>query len=194
MPPDGNVYCAHCRSSIPRRLEREHRKLAFTPYTPPPPKIPTRLRSLAEEDSDNDSTMRPATAKSNRDDRAHELTDLAAEDDTTQWGLVDEPSEKDQYDYDHGDSDASPEINEVPEVQPQSGPFPWSAVHNVESDSEDDSDLEDEVADEGDEEDEHYFDWAALESNYGLSAWDRLGESFDRDVAAIGMCAYFNWL
>jgi hypothetical protein len=40
------------------------------------------------------------------------------------------------------------------------------------------------------EDDEHerepgYVDWAAIEANSGLSAWDQLGESYEADAAAI---------
>jgi hypothetical protein len=81
----------------------------------------------------------------------------------------------------------APDSEDIPDV-PWIGFSAWWVRHNIPSDSEEDSDLEDEVADEGDGEDDHYVDWAAIESNYSLSAWDRLGESFDRDVAAISKC------
>ena len=38
-----------------------------------------------------------------------------------------------------------------------------------------------------DDSDDSYVDWDAIGSESGLSPWDRLGESYDRDVAAIGM-------
>jgi len=57
-----------------------------------------------------------------------------------------------------------------------------------ENESDGDTDLEDPVVDADDnDEDEHYVDWAAIEAESGLSAWDKLGESFEQDVAAIGM-------
>ena len=55
-------------------------------------------------------------------------------------------------------------------------------------DTDDDSDIEDPVVDANDDdEDEHYVDWAAIEAESGLSAWDKLGEGFEQDVATIGM-------
>jgi hypothetical protein len=39
---------------------------------------------------------------------------------------------------------------------------------------------------EDDEPEPGYVDWAAIEANSGLSAWDQLGEGYERDAAAIG--------
>jgi hypothetical protein len=55
MPADGNVYCAHCGSYIPRRLEREHWKLVTMPYTLALARIPLRPHFLADSDSDSNS-------------------------------------------------------------------------------------------------------------------------------------------
>jgi hypothetical protein len=63
----------------------------------------------------------------------------------------------------------------------------WWRVPDIPSDSDSNSDSENEITDAGDDSDDGYVDWDAIESNYGLSAWDRLGESYDRDIAAIGM-------
>jgi hypothetical protein len=59
-------------------------------------------------------------------------------------------------------------------------------------DEESDSDLEeDPVEDAGDEDDDRYDDWAAIEAEFGFSTWDKLGEGFEQEIAGIGMLRYF---
>jgi hypothetical protein len=185
MPADGKVYCAHCSSYIPQRLEREHCKLVTMPYTSAPARIPLRLRFLADSDSDSNSQGGEAGDGSG----AHEepVAGPAAAD-VPQLEFV--PDDENLMDDNNGCHDREvmvPDSEDIPDV-PRSGFSAWRVMHNIPSDSEEDSDLEDEVTDEENEEDDHYVDWAAIESNHGLSALDRLGESFDRDVAAISKC------
>jgi hypothetical protein len=56
MPADSSVLCAHCGEYLPQRLEREHRKLAASPYVSPPliPTFPSRLCRVIDVDSDDD--------------------------------------------------------------------------------------------------------------------------------------------
>ena len=53
------------------------------------------------------------------------------------------------------------------------------------SDSDSDEELPYPVL-EDDEPEPGYVDWAAIEANSGLSAWNQLGEAYERDAAAIG--------
>ena len=64
-------------------------------------------------------------------------------------------------------------------------------------DKDSDSDLkEDPVEDAGDEDDDRYDDWAAIEAEFGLSAWDKLGEGFEQEIVGIGMlrCSFMNYM
>ena len=60
MPTEATVLCAHCGLYLPRRREREHRRLATQPYIPPPPRLPSRLRRVGvDTDSDDDVPVIP---------------------------------------------------------------------------------------------------------------------------------------
>ena len=61
----------------------------------------------------------------------------------------------------------------------------WDATRPDDEDS--DSDFEEPVEDAGDNENEGYDDWAAIEAEFGLLAWDKLGEGFEQEIADIGM-------
>jgi hypothetical protein len=60
------------------------------------------------------------------------------------------------------------------------------------------TDVRDDISDDGSDEELPYpiledgepepgfVDWEAIEANFGLSAWDQLGEGYERDAATIG--------
>jgi len=53
MPKENTVFCAHCERYLPRKREREHRRLLITPVVPPV--VPSRLRRVVTVESDSDS-------------------------------------------------------------------------------------------------------------------------------------------
>ena len=59
MPKENTVFCTHCERYLPRKREREHRRLLVTPAVPPV--VPSRLRRVVtvESDSDDDELRSP---------------------------------------------------------------------------------------------------------------------------------------
>ena len=101
----------------------------------------------------------------------------------------DEPDETDgSFDHDNNEAEQSLPIPVVDDDILLVRNVRWSAARRDGPDDEDsDSDIEDPVEDADNDEDDRYDDWAAIEANVGLSAWDKLGEGFEQEVAGIGM-------
>ena len=169
MPANTDVLCAHCGRYMSRNREREHRRLIAQPYVVPPLTLPSRIRQVTDDDSDGDV---PAAS-----------TNVVVEG-RENGGAI------------HGDADvgyvakdhAQPDRVYVSEVAENALRARWADV----------ADVRDDVSDNGSDEELPYpileddgpepgfVDWEAIETNYGLSAWDQLGEGYERDAAAIG--------
>jgi hypothetical protein len=198
MPPDNKVLCAHCGQYLTRKREREHRRLAntHTPYASPPPAFTSRLRRVVDSDS-NDGDI--DDARSAGSDQAcggmiDANTDISGDEEHMQ---TDGPQTDDL-----GDHDVDISNNEEGHLENGSGPMPgftraelnnhWRRMFETEdNDSGSEPDLDDEtpyprLEDSDDESDDGFIDWAAIEAGSGLSAWDQLGEGYERDAAALG--------
>jgi hypothetical protein len=175
MPPFAEiVLCAHCGVYMPRRREREHRKLLIQPYVTPPYIIPSRLRRVGvDADSEDGQSV------SNDEELA---------------GTCDGPAGEDvDATYLAGDSVKNAQVDEsIRNILHSRWDNMMHAADDV-SDSDSDEELPYPML-EDDEPDPAYIDWAAIEANSGLSAWDRLGEGYERDAAEIGknQYAFFN--
>jgi hypothetical protein len=69
----------------------------------------------------------------------------------------------------------------------------WANITDVRDDSSDEDLADEDLAYpilEDDEPEPGFVDWEAIEANFSLSAWDQLGEGYERDVAAIGPLQY----
>lgn len=169
MPRDTDVLCGHCNTYMPRRREREHRQLINSPFDLPTPTFLSQLQSVVDAGSDHED------GGFNLDvpmDLYEETMDMADED------------------AEHVDP-ANSEVTAV--IHQDAFEVHWRLPHRatVESDDEDDGegeddmDVDEEGANDG-EWDEEYIDWVAIEAASGLSAWDRLGESFENEAATTG--------
>jgi hypothetical protein len=162
-----------------RKRERQHRGLLFTPYVSPPPKLSSRFTRLLDSDSEEDN---PAPIPDLHQDGPSSKNEVQSD--------YDEPAQTDgNLDDNDNEADQSPvevddDILVVQNVR-------WGAMLRDKTrpdDEESDSDLEeDPVEDAGDEDDNKYDDWAAIEAEFGFSAWDKLGEGFEQEIAGIGM-------
>jgi hypothetical protein len=161
MPAASEVFCAHCGKYLPRRLEREHRKLATSPYASPPPTFQSRVCRVVDADSDSDET--PPTGRTSSlvgDEAPMDIGDLV-------------------------DGDTGPFSKSFDSLRDH-----WHHMFEAE-DSDSDGDLDDELPydkleDSDNESESGFVDWDAVEAGSGLSAWDRLGESYEKEAAAIG--------
>jgi hypothetical protein len=59
MPKENTVFCSHCEQYLPRKREREHRRLLMAPAMPPPV-VPSRLRRVITVESDSDDNELPS--------------------------------------------------------------------------------------------------------------------------------------
>lgn len=168
---NNKVLCAHCHTYMTRLLEQQHHKLANSPFDAPQPGFVSQLQSVVESGSDDEDRV-------SSDDVAME-TDLEGMD-----TLYDEAMDVDGKDAE--DNNTAARHQDAFENH-------WGSNCRVTvesddehgSDSEDEMDVDEEGGNDG-EWDEEYIDWAAIEAGSGLSAWDRLGESFENEAATIG--------
>jgi hypothetical protein len=160
--PSETVLCAHCGQYLSRRREREHRRIATQPYITPPPALPSNLLQVGVDSDDID------------DNDGNVLND---EEYSINYSIppADDPQSN--------NSDELLSHEAVGKVLRSR----WSKVADSRDDASD-SDLEEELPYPvlEDEHEPGYIDWAAIEANSGLSAWDQLGESYERDAAEIG--------
>ena len=181
------ILCAHCGKYVTRKQEQEHRKLVITLHVEHTPNIPSSSYLVIDTDSESDE-------HESQDHFANEpsIGSAAGSPGSPFHGeamQIDNDLDDDILDADEGDLQGEQDFLDFEDIlhaAQNSHCMRWR-VPDIPSDSDSNSGSEDEVTDAGDDSDDGYVDWDAIESNYGLSAWDRLGESYDRDVAAIGM-------
>lgn len=159
--PSETVLCAHCGQYLSRRREREHRRIATQPYIAPPPAFPSNLLQVGVGSNDIDDSDNDGSEEYSRN-----------------------------YSIPPAEDPQSNNSDELPlhEAFGNALRSRWTKVADDIRDDASDSDLEEELPYPV-LEDEHelgYVDWAAIEANSGLSAWDQLGESYERDAAEIG--------
>ena len=180
MPATTDVLCAHCGHYMSRKREREHRRLITQPYVAPPLTLPFRIRRVTDDDSDDDV---PAAS-----------VNVAVESGQN-GGSIDGDPDVGYVADDHG----PPEVD-VSEAAENALRARWGNVTDVRDDISNDSSDED-LADEDlaypiledNEPEPGFVDWEAIEANSGLSAWDQLGEGYERDAAAIGQLPYITF-
>jgi hypothetical protein len=171
-----------------RKQERQHRGLLFTPYVSPPPKLPSRFTRLLDSDSEEEDGA--------------PIPDLHQDGPSSEVGQneesdCDEPAQADGS-FDDNDNEADQSLDVDDDILVIRN-MRWSATlgDRTRPDDEDsDCDIEDDpVEDAGDGDDDRYDDWAAIEAEFGLSAWNKLGEGFEQEIAGIGMpqCSLMNY-
>jgi len=181
MPRENAVLCAHCGQYLPRKREREHRRLAIAPVVSSPVRQ-SRLRRVFDIESDSD------------DDKLPGQEILAVEEAVNGDATIDGAGEVDVGHWDGLDDELS---NFVGGNEGLDG-YVKSTLHqrwkNAASclDSETDSDTDTEppyprLEDSDDESDDGFIDWKAIEEGNSLSAWDQLGESYEMEAASIGV-------
>src|ERR1700676_1068961 len=173
MPSSNKVLCTHCNVWMSRKWEWEHRGLLFRPYVSPPPKLSSRFTHLLDSDSEEEPAPIPDL---HQDGSSSEFGQHDVQSD------YDEPAQTDaSFDDNDNEGDQSLEVDDDILIQN----VRWGAMlrDKTRPDDEDsDSDLEeDPVEDAGDEDDDGYDDWAAIEAEFGLSVWDKLGEGFEQE-------------
>ena len=182
MPSSNQVLYAHCNTWMSRKREQEHRGLLFSPYVSPPPKLSSRYSRLLDSDSEEDPVQIPEV---HHDAPSSESGQSVVQSDYDGPALTDSG-------LDDGDDEDKPRIS-VPDSDDDIllvQDVCWSTTLGDATrpdDKDSDSDFEEPVEDAGDDEDEGYDDWAAIEAEFGLSAWDKLGEGFEQEIADIGM-------
>lgn len=176
MPRNTDVLCTHCDTYVPRKREQEHRQLINSPFLLPPPLFVSRLHPVID-----------APDLDNEDDGSNLLSQHSNVEDTPMEtdGGYQEPIDK--ATTDSNDEHLDPHHN-VFEAHWRSTRRATVESDDEESNGEDDNemDIDEEVANDG-EWDKEYINWAAFEASSGLSSWDKLGESFEREAATIGM-------
>jgi hypothetical protein len=188
MPSSNKVLCAHCNVWMSRKRERQHRGLLFTPYVSPPPKLSSRFTRLLDSDSEEDPAPIPDVHQDGPSSKFGQNGDQSD---------YDEPAQMDGS-FDDNDDEADQNPVEVDDDILVVQNVRWGTMLRDKTrpdDEESDSDLEeDPVEDAGDEDGDGYDDWAVIEAEFGLSAWDKLGEGFEQEIAGIGMlrCSFLN--
>jgi hypothetical protein len=157
----------HCGEYVSRKQEIQHRQMAFAPYAPPPPRLPSRLRRVSHLHSDGDESERNI------------LED-------TELGV--------QIDQDFSRQAVQPLEDQAAFVSRISGNAirdRWRHGITLQSDSDSDGGSDGQLPDEDSdsEGDDESINWDAFESGSGLSAWDQLGEGYEIEAAAIGELA-----
>jgi hypothetical protein len=157
MAPNRLVLCLHCGQYVTRKRETEHRKLSIAPYTLSPPRRPSRLRRVTHIQLDHGDTGQGSVGVPDTDNVSPEETN----------------PQDDQAD------------NSV-EVLLSTIDRRWRGAIEEDSDNDEDPEVEEYLETVDSETDEDYIDWNNIESQSGLSVWDQLGESYEKDAAAIG--------
>lgn len=184
MPPDANVLCTHCAKYIPRKREREHRRLVNQPYLSPPAKTPSRLRRVVDAGSDSDNHG------------AHAGTKWHTEASGQISGYDENKMDTGDPGFEQGNTRSlSRQEDPTLGVAEQVLRGRWMRASEANNHSDSDSDLEDappypRLEDCDEESDDEHIDWDAIETGSGLSNWDQLGENYERDAAEIGKFLY----
>jgi hypothetical protein len=178
MPPEATVLCAHCGFYLPRKREREHRRLAAQPYVLPPPALPSRLRRVGVNAHEDDDDLDPVNVVSNGEALGGTYDGIDV------WHTNNPQVEND---VENPQSDGCL----VPGAFRNACRSRWGGNMTDVRDDSSDGDLDEEepshlpLEDDEHEREPGYVDWAAIEANSGLSAWDQLGESYEAEAAAI---------
>lgn len=191
MPQDNKVLCTHCSKYLPRKREREHRKLVNAPYLLPLPKLPSRLHRVINADSDSDNG--DTTASGIEGYEAGPSESQTRESVQSDYGgrRVDTSGiDLGQGNRDSLCGDKSSAFGDAGNVLRER----WTRTVEGEryrSDSDSDSDPEGEppsprLEGSDDESDDGYIDWTAIEAGSGLSNWDQLGENYEKGAAEMG--------
>lgn len=208
MPPKGKVLCICCNTHISVKLERQHRRDAnAAPYAPPTPTHPSRQRSIfapsSEVDSDESEAEDNAVAGPSNSRRTDEIPDpLTGKNNQSAFQLPVLIAIEDEGIASPGITTVDLELEEEPEDVFMDDNVDLSfADHYTRpvagSDSDDTSESgadtdEEEMRDEdsdGEDPDEDIFDWDSFQApDDGLSAWDKLGEEYEKE-AALGTCS-----
>lgn len=182
MPSDNNVLCTHCGKYLPRKQEREHRRLTNKPYLSPA-KVPSRLRRVVDADSDSDNhdieggssrAQIREILQSGQDENERDTRDLVFEQEDTKS---------------LGEQERLAEAEQVLRGR-------WMRAFEADNyqnrnDYDSDSDPEDDhsylgLVDSDNESNDECIDWDSIEAGSGLSNWDQLGEHYEKDAADIG--------
>ncbi|KIM89671.1 hypothetical protein PILCRDRAFT_1994 [Piloderma croceum F 1598] len=158
--PSETVLCAHCGKYLSCRCKHKHRRIATQPYIAPPPTLPSNLLQIGVDSNDIDNN---------------------------DGSVLNNEEYSRNYSIPPADNPQSNNSDELLSHKAFGNALRscWSKVADIRDDASD-SDLEElpySVL-----EDEHepgYIDWATIEANSGLSAWDQLGESYEWDAAEI---------
>ena len=168
MPRDDHVLCMHCQQYMSRTRERAHRARHQAPLYSPPPRVPSRLRRVFDIDVESEQEADQASNQSEGDN---------------QDGKYRSPFTDGLTLISH--SVASASLNVIQAAQ-NSICARWNcSIDPVDSDAGDEGTSDVLAQAEGDTE-EDVFDWDKFESGAGLSAWDKLGEDYERDAARVG--------
>jgi hypothetical protein len=196
MPRGNTVLCAHCGEYLPRKREREHRRLAFVTIAPPPwPAGHSRLRRIVDIDTDTDDGE-PLHGADDPEDIDVPTNGTADERTENEDIMMQDPDPDGDYDVFEAGGVAGDDADEdtVSGATGAALRHRWGTVAGSwhENDSESDADEENNppyprLEDSDEECDNGFIDWKAIEEGYGLSAWDQLGESYEAEAAAIGV-------
>ena len=166
MPRNTDVFCLHCQSFIPRTRERAHRRQQYPPAYSPPPPVPSRLRRVFDiEHEDATQFQSIQQERTALDDVENTLT--PARDEHDPLGV---PASL---------HDAALQATEA-SIRGR-----WDSTFKPAPDSEGEEGNEGPASDEEGTDDD-IFDWDRFDSGTGLSAWDQLGEDYERETANIG--------
>lgn len=188
MPANSKVLCLHCNKRITRDRERAHRRLGSAPYKSSSPSH-ARRHLIIDESSDSDGPQEGEEGHNSSMNTEFDGAEISIPGiDEEDFPPPSEGSSNSVGDLEERDDSEFDDDNVFASRVPYNL---WHAPRGLE-DSDDESDPADEPADIGDDPDEDYVDWDTIESNHGLSAWDRLGEGFEREVASIGKSPYPN--
>lgn len=181
MPRQDDVYCAHCDTKISRKRERAHRRLLVAPYTSPR-KSNAREPLLFSDSESSDEAL-----------SSHDQSGVHLDGD-----VLSGASDSDFYDAPGGTDAPSDELDlpvagepfdsDEETFAPRVMGDRWSLRKDPDEDSDSGSEEDDEVVDAGigeDPDEDYVTEWARIESRYDLSAWERLGEGFEQEVAGI---------
>lgn len=176
------VYCFCCKTNISRKREREHRRSYTTPY-PNAPNIPT-------------SRQQPITESIFESDDDEEGSDIFEDEGVPNMHMAELPVNEDipEVQVEHDGFypmlvDVSDDEDDGECVQSYRwANTGWPGVNNDETDEEEGGggDLIDDDPSGTSNEADAIIDWDLIEKMSGLSAWDQMGEAYEREAATTG--------
>ena len=166
MPRDTDVFCLHCQSFIPRTRERAHRRQQYPPAYSPPPPVPSRLRRVFDIEHEDATQFQPNQQEGTAlDDVENALTPA-----------------RDKHDHLGGTASIHHAALQATEASIRGR---WDSTFKPAPDSGGEERYEEPASDE-ESTDDDTFDWDRFDSGTGLSAWDQLGEDYERETANVG--------